>query len=45
MVNGVEQKEVCVQWYQLVSRPEVPRNVVDGTKTLLEWYQQILKYW
>jgi len=25
MVNGVEQKKVCVQWYHSVSRPQVPR--------------------
>jgi hypothetical protein len=25
VANGVVQKEVCVQWYQFVSRFEVPR--------------------
>jgi len=25
MTNGVVQKEVCVRWYQFVSRFEVPR--------------------
>jgi len=25
VVNGVVQKEICVQWYQFISRFEVPR--------------------
>jgi len=24
VANGVKQKEVCVQWYQLVSKFEIP---------------------
>ena len=43
VANGVVQKEVCGQLYQFV-RICSAKNLVDGTKNLFEWHQQILTY-
>ena len=44
MANGVVQKEVCVQWYQLLAGLKCQEFSGRYKKNLLGWHQKIWNY-